>query len=85
MIRPTASEINDDQLDSLYAERDQYASGLAAIRRIHHPATDWSWKAFGCQHNGEHGRHCASCRSCYPCPTATAAGAQPARIDRGDR
>jgi len=56
--------------------REQAARAEAAIARVcalHAPASDWSWKPLGCQHDGQHNAPCRGCRGeCWPCPTIRA-------------
>lgn len=47
-------------------------AALDAIRAVHRPARDWSWKPFGCDHHGAHAQPCGHCGTCYPCPTVAA-------------
>ncbi|MFD7554151.1 hypothetical protein ACFV9E_06375 [Streptomyces sp. NPDC059835] len=42
------------------------------IRKLHRPASDWTWATFGCGHGSIHAHACTHCRTCYPCPTITA-------------
>ena len=67
---------------------DEYGAGASAltdklkrVRDLHHPASDWSWKPLGCQHDGEHGAPCRGCRGeCWPCPTIRALDAASAGV-----
>jgi hypothetical protein len=70
--RHTVDTITDDALDALYDEREQLLARVGNALALHQPADDWSWKAFGCGHDGEHTQLCGRCRTCYPCPTARA-------------
>jgi hypothetical protein len=46
---------------------------VEAVRKLHHPASDWSWKPLGCQHDGAHSAPCRGCHGeCWPCPTIRA-------------
>lgn len=54
------------------AERDQHAAQLTAARELHQPGKDWSWKTFGCTHDGAHEARCIECGRCHPCPTIRA-------------
>lgn len=47
-------------------------AAIERARAIHQPASDWSWKPFGCNHIGEHKAPCTTCRTCWPCPTIEA-------------
>lgn len=42
------------------------------VRKLHRPARDSTWTAFGCDHGGGHESPCVHCQTCYPCPTITA-------------
>ena len=54
------------------------AEAIARVRAVHHPASDWSWKPLGCQHDGEHAAPCRGCRGeCWPCPTIRALEGEP--------
>lgn len=44
---------------------------IAGALELHQPGSDWSWRAFGCKHDGEHDRLCRGCGHCFPCPTVT--------------
>ncbi|MEW5658307.1 hypothetical protein ABGT92_23675 [Streptomyces cinereoruber] len=52
------------------AGRNQAA--LDAVRKLHRPAKDWSWKTFGCNHDGAHAQSCGRCKTCHPCDTVRA-------------
>lgn len=60
------------ELERAVAERDQHAAQLAAVHELHQPGKDWSWKEFGCTHDGAHAAFCVTCRHCHPCPTIRA-------------
>ncbi len=45
---------------------------IDGARALHQPGSDWSWKAFGCKHDGAHDRRCRQCGRCFPCPTVRA-------------
>jgi hypothetical protein len=60
------------ELERAVAERDQHAAQLTAARKLHQPGKDWSWKTFGCTHDGAHEARCTNCGHCHPCPTIRA-------------
>jgi hypothetical protein len=60
----------------------QAEAAIERVRGVHRPASDWSWKPLGCQHDGEHSAPCRGCRGeCWPCPTI-AALAEPAPVGK---
>ncbi|MFJ8301572.1 hypothetical protein ACIQ9R_37485 [Streptomyces sp. NPDC094447] len=70
--RPGIDQLTSDQLDRLYARLDKAERAeatLTAVRKLHRPANDWSWKTFGCDHGGAHTQLCSRCKTCYPCAT----------------
>jgi hypothetical protein len=56
---------------------EEVEAGDQRVRDLHEPARDWSWRTFGCGHNGAHERICGHCRACYPCPTIATLDGQP--------
>ncbi|MEW2164364.1 hypothetical protein AB0912_15430 [Streptomyces sp. NPDC007084] len=69
------------------AQQDEtQAEAIARVRNLHRPASDWSWKPLGCQHDGAHTAPCRGCRGkCWPCPTIRAIdGEQPAAVSQPD-
>lgn len=61
------------RLDDLTSDQyDRLCDGIERVRALHRPASDWSWKTFGCGHEDRHEQVCGYCRACYPCPTLTA-------------
>ncbi|MFB7671658.1 hypothetical protein ACFC26_09595 [Kitasatospora purpeofusca] len=51
---------------------EQAEARITAVRALHQPVDDWSWKSFGCQHDGAHTRLCGTCKTCSPCATIRA-------------
>lgn len=67
--QPAASRTAPDGLVQRLAGAE---AAVQRVRKVHRPGTDWSWRDFGCTHEGTHQQLCAACRTCYPCPTITA-------------
>lgn len=67
--QPAASRTASDGLVQRLARAE---AAVQRVRKVHRPGTDWSWRDFGCTHEGRHQQLCAACRTCYPCPTITA-------------
>lgn len=52
--------------------RAEYVERAAAVRELHGPSANWSWRAYGCDHDNAHNELCKHCQTCYPCPTIVA-------------